>query len=155
MFVKFSKAFDSIHRGEIEQILLAYGFPKENVTVIMMLYKNTKAMVRSPAEDTDFFDIVVGIFLGDILVPYLFFIGIDYVRRKSIDLIKENGFTQKIARSKRYTAEIITDADYADDIALILNNMQLETLASMSMQIKQSTGFLNEKELSPLKMASI
>ena len=40
LFVDFSRAFDSIHRGEMEQILLAYGLPKETVTAIMMLYKN-------------------------------------------------------------------------------------------------------------------
>ena len=31
LLVDFSKAFDSIHRGKIEQILLAYGLPKETV----------------------------------------------------------------------------------------------------------------------------
>ena len=52
-FVDFSKAFVSIDRGKMEQILLAYGLPKETVTAIMMLYKNTKVKVRSPDEDTD------------------------------------------------------------------------------------------------------
>ena len=42
LFVDFFKAFDSIHRGKMEQILLAYGLPKEAVEAIMMLYKNTK-----------------------------------------------------------------------------------------------------------------
>ena len=32
----------------MEQILLAYAFPKETVTVVIMLYKDTKAMVYSP-----------------------------------------------------------------------------------------------------------
>ena len=30
LFVDFTKAFDSIHRGKMEQILLAYGQPKED-----------------------------------------------------------------------------------------------------------------------------
>ena len=47
--------FNSIHRGKMEQIQLAYGLPKETVAAIMMLYKDTKAMVRSPDGDTDFF----------------------------------------------------------------------------------------------------
>ena len=47
LFVDFSKAFDSIHRGNMEQILLIYWVLKETVTAIMMLYKNTKTMVRS------------------------------------------------------------------------------------------------------------
>ena len=29
LFVDFSKAFDSIHRGKMNQIFLAYGLPKE------------------------------------------------------------------------------------------------------------------------------
>ena len=61
LFEGFSKAFDSIDRGKIEQILLAYGLPKETVTAIMMLYKNTKVKLHSPDGDTDFFDIVAGV----------------------------------------------------------------------------------------------
>ena len=57
LFVDFSKAFDSIHRGKIEPILLAYSQPKENDAVIMMLYKNTKVKVCSSYGDTDCFDI--------------------------------------------------------------------------------------------------
>ena len=34
----FTKAFDSIHRGKMEQILLAYGIPKETVAAITILY---------------------------------------------------------------------------------------------------------------------
>ena len=34
--VDFTKAYDSIHRGKMEQILLAYGLPKETITAIMM-----------------------------------------------------------------------------------------------------------------------
>ena len=39
------KASDSICRGKIEQILLAYALHKETVTVITMVYKNMKAIV--------------------------------------------------------------------------------------------------------------
>ena len=67
----------------------------------MMLYKNTKATVRSPVGDTNFFDIVTGVLQGDTLTPYLFIICLDNALRTSIDLIKENGFTLKLARSRR------------------------------------------------------
>ena len=40
----------------------------------MMLYKNTKAMLRSPDGDTDFFNIVAKVLQGDTLAPYLFII---------------------------------------------------------------------------------
>ena len=51
--------FDSIHRGKMEQILLAYGVPKETVAAITILYRNTKEKVRSPDRDTEYFDIVI------------------------------------------------------------------------------------------------
>ena len=59
LIVDFSKAFDCIHRGKMEQILSAYGLLKETVAATMMLYiKNIKVKVRSPDGDTDYFDIV-------------------------------------------------------------------------------------------------
>ena len=129
LFVDFTKAFDSIHRGKMEQILLAYGLPEETVAAIMILYRNTKVKVHSPDGDTDYFDIVAGVLQGDTLAPYLFIICLDYVLRTSIDNIRENGFELTKKRSRRYPAKTITDADYADDIALLANTPnQAETL---------------------------
>ena len=129
LFVNFTKAFDSIHRGEMKQILQAYGLPKETVAAITILYSNTKVKVRSPDGDTEYFDIVAGVLQGDTLPPYLFIICLDYVLRTSIDKIRENGFELAKKRSRRYTAKTITDADYADDMALLANTPnQAETL---------------------------
>ena len=36
LFADFSKTFDSIHRGKMEQILLAYGLLRETVAATMM-----------------------------------------------------------------------------------------------------------------------
>ena len=107
LFVDFTKAFDSIHRGKMEQIILAYFLPKETVTDIIMLYRNAKVKVRSPDGDTDDFDIVAGVLQGDTLFPYLFIICLDYVLRTSIDKIKENGFKLTNERSRRYPAQTI------------------------------------------------
>ena len=92
LFVDFSKAFDSIHRGKMKQILLAYGLPKETVAVIMMLHKNMKVKVHSLDRDTDYFDIVAGVLQGDTFAPYLFIICLDYVLRMSINKMKDNSF---------------------------------------------------------------
>ena len=35
----------------------------------MMLYRNTKVIVRSPDGDTDYFDLVAGVLQGDTLAP--------------------------------------------------------------------------------------
>ena len=129
LFVDFTKAFDSIHRGKMEQILLTYSLPKETVAAITILYRNTKVKVCSPDGDTEYFDIVTGVLQGDTLAPYLFIICLDYVLRTSIDKIRENGFKLTKKRSRRYTAKTITDADYADDIVILANTPnQAETL---------------------------
>ena len=67
IFVDFTKAFDSIHRGKMEQILLANGIPKETVAAITILYRNTKIKVLSPDGDTEYFDIVAGALQGETL----------------------------------------------------------------------------------------
>ena len=78
LFVDFTKAFDSIYRGKMEKILLAYGVPKETVGAITILYRNTKVKVRSPDGDTEYFDIIARVLQGDTLAPYLFIICVDY-----------------------------------------------------------------------------
>ena len=104
LFVDFSKAFDSIHRGKMEQILIAYGLPIETIAAIMMLYKNTKVKVHSSDGDWDYFDIVAGVSQGDTLPPYLFIICLDFVLWTSIDKMKDNGFKLSKERSRRYHA---------------------------------------------------
>ena len=104
--------------------------PKETVAAIIMLYKNTKVKVCSPDGDTDNFDIVAGVQLGDTLGDtYLFIISVDYELRTSIDKMKDNGFKPTKERSRRYPALTITDDDYADNIALLTHTpAQAETL---------------------------
>ena len=95
----------------------------------MILYKNTKVKVRSPDGDTDYFDIVASELQGDKLAPHLFIICLDYVLWMSVDKMKENGFKLAKERSRRYPTQTITDADFADDIALLANTLaQAETL---------------------------
>ena len=95
----------------------------------MILYRNIKVKVCSPDGYVDYFDIVAGVLEGDTLTPYLFIICLEYMLRTSIDKIKENGFKLTKKRSSRYPAKTITDADYADDIAILANApTQAETL---------------------------
>ena len=113
----------------MDQILLADGVPKETVAAITILYRNSEVKVRSPYGDKEFFGIVVGVLQGNTLAPYLFIIFLDYVLRTSIDKIKENGFELTKKRSRMYSAKKLTDANYADDIAILANTAnQAKTL---------------------------
>ena len=71
--------------------------------------------------ETEYFDIVAGVLQGDTLPPYHFITCLDHVLRTSIHKIKENGFELTKKRSRRYPAKAFTDADYADDIAILAN----------------------------------
>ena len=93
-----------------------------------------------------------------------------YILRTSIDKIKENGFELTKRRSRRYPATTITDADYADDIAILANTPdQAETLlhsleraaASIGLHVNahktenmcyNQTGDISTLEGTPLKL---
>ena len=124
LFVDFSKAFDSVHRGKMLKILKAYGIPDQLVSAIDKLYEGTRAKVISPDGETDYFTILAGVLQGDTLAPYLFAIVVDYVMRKATSGREEEfGFTLHHRKSRRCPAVNITDLDFADDIALLSNEI--------------------------------
>ena len=104
--VEFSKAFDSKHRGKMEQILLAYDFPKEIIAAIMMLYKNMKVKVCSLDRNTDYSNIEAGVLQGHTLASCLFIICLfawniyRFNERKQLQTGK--GKKQKIPRTNYY-----------------------------------------------------
>ncbi|XP_072047147.1 uncharacterized protein [Amphiura filiformis] len=105
-FIDFRKAFDTIHRGKMLQILRAYGIPKQLVDAIGRTYKKTRAKVI-PDGETELFDIVAGVLQGDTLAPYLFVIVLDYALRMAIDGKEEAlGFQLERRKSRRVGPEV-------------------------------------------------
>ena len=148
-FIDFSKAFDSIDRGKLFKILKAYGVPPRLLQSIETLYANTKAKVLSPDGETDTFDLMMGVLQGDTLAPFLFVIVLDYAMRKAIDGKEEDfGFTITPKQSRRKGAKMITDLDFADDIALISNLIQQarELLLAVERECKKVGLNINAKK---------
>ena len=101
-FVDFRKAFDSVHRDKMMNILSAYGIPDELAKAISLLYENTRAKILSPNGDTEFFDTLADVLQGDALAPYLFAIVIDYTVRQAVgDQELDLGFKLDKRRSRR------------------------------------------------------
>ena len=50
-------------------------------------------------------------------------VSLDYNLQMSIGQIKENRFTLKKTRSRQYPTETMTDAEYADNQALLINTL--------------------------------
>ena len=83
-------------------------------------------------------------------MPYLFISCLDYVLRTCIDLRKENGLTLKKAKSRRDPTKTMTDTNYADALALLVNaSTQTKSLQHSSEQAAEGIGFYlnaNKKE---------
>ena len=70
-FIDFQKAFDSIHRSTLWNILKKYGVPEKYVNIIKTLYENSKCAVKVNSSLTDWFFIKTGVRQGCILSPLL------------------------------------------------------------------------------------
>ena len=128
LFDDFTKAFKSIHRGKMDQILLTCGLPKETIADIMLyrntkiatmiLYRNTKVKVRSTDGHTDYFNIIADVLQGVTLSPYLFISWLDYVLGTPIDKMKENSFKLnkekklKVPRTNNYRRGLCASGKY-------------------------------------------
>ena len=102
------------------KILKAYDVPPRLLAAINKLYENTRARVITPDGETEFFQIIARVLQGDTLAPYIFAIVLDYVMRKTYQGREEElGFHLQKRQSQRVPQKIVTDLDFADDLALI------------------------------------
>ena len=148
VFVDFSKAFDSVDRSKMFDILKLYGIPDKIITAIKVLYTDTSSTVLTSDGETPPFSISSGILQGDTLAPFLFIIVVDYVLRMSLDTISDKGLEIKPRQSSRHPAKYLTDTDFADDIALISNSLvNAQCLLQSLEQASNCVGlYLNESK---------
>ena len=112
------------------KILKAYGIPPTLLRAIESMYTNTRAKVTrakvvSPDGETELFDITAGVLQGDTLAPFLFIIVLDHSLRKPMDGKEEElCFTITPRKSSRHPKEVLADLDFADDIALLSDQLR-------------------------------
>ena len=103
------------------------------------MYQNTMAKVTSPDGETDLFEILAGVLQGDTLAPYLFVIVLDYALREAIDGKEEElGFHLDRRRSRRIGPKVLVDLDFADDIALLSN--EIKQAQELLLRVEESVG---------------
>ena len=152
-FIDFKKAFDSIHRGKMMRILRAYGIPPNLIRAIEHMYTNTKARILSPDGETEMFEITAGVLQGDTLAPFLFIIVLDYAMRQAISGKEEElGFTLHPRKSRRHPKVVLTDLDFADDIALLSDEIEQaqELLSRVESECKKVGLCINAKKTKAL-----
>jgi ribonuclease HI len=127
-FVDFSKAFPSVSFAAIRAALIAFHVPIPLINMIMSIYSDPKAFVRTPFGDTEHFNILTGTFQGDVLAPFLFVMVLDRVLCQALDEDEGSGIQlQRVRRTPvreglrhpKEASKRFTDVDYADDLALI------------------------------------
>jgi hypothetical protein len=78
LFIDFNKAYDSVSREALYNILIEYGIPKKLVRLIKMCLNVTYSRVRMGKNFSEVFPIRNGLKQGDALSPLLFNFALEY-----------------------------------------------------------------------------
>ncbi|KAL9959458.1 hypothetical protein ACROYT_G032784 [Oculina patagonica] len=127
-FVDFEKAFDSVHRESLWNIMKSYGIPRKMVRVIAGIYQGFECAVVDGSEASEWFKIKSGVKKGCVMPGFLFLLALDWTMRK-VTVDKRRGIRWNFTT-------VLEDLDFADDIAL---------LSSKISDLQEKTGRLAEE----------
>ena len=79
----FQKAFDSLAREKIWQVLRSYGIPEKFVHIIKNWHNNSQSVVIYEGKISDWFKITTGVKQGCVISGLIFIIVLDWVKRRT------------------------------------------------------------------------
>ncbi|KAI8496908.1 hypothetical protein Bbelb_255630 [Branchiostoma belcheri] len=123
-YVDMKQAFDSVYRNALWLLLKALGVPAKLVHLLSLLYSNTSSRVKVNGLLSDSFVINSGVRQGCVLAPTIFNVAIDHVMGRTVEQcncgVSFRDFT-------------VTDLDYADDVAILAEVLEVLQLALQAM----------------------
>ena len=129
VFVDFSKAFDTVGRTGLWQLMRKYGCPEKFTTMIEALHTGMMANVSVGGEVSELFSVTNGVKQGCVLAPMLFSIFLsamldeafrDIQSRESADLFNVAHFNAKTKTTRILMRELL----FADDSALVAHSAE-------------------------------
>ena len=114
-YVDFKKAFDSVHRETLWELLRLRGIPEKILCLIRALYTDTESAVRWGGGTSEFFHVSTGVRQGCVLAPSLFSACMDWIMGSTVG----HGFSGASLGDERFT-----DLDFADDAVIFAETMQ-------------------------------
>ncbi|KAL4084353.1 hypothetical protein QTP88_028176 [Uroleucon formosanum] len=109
LFIDFKKAYDSIHRESLYNIMYEFGFPKKLIALTKMCMENTKYRVRTRNITSETFTVETGLKQGDALSLVLFNLTLE----KVIRVLQDNEGGLLIGQNK------IQILGFADDLDIL------------------------------------
>ena len=119
-YVDLKKAFDSVHRGTLWDILRVRGIPARIIGLMTGLYSGTESAVKCGSGISDFFPVNSGVRQGCVLAPSLFNTCMDWVLGKVVD---QSHCGASVGNTK------ISDLVFADDAVLLAESLDVLVMA--------------------------
>ncbi|KAG0714105.1 LINE-1 retrotransposable element ORF2 protein [Chionoecetes opilio] len=119
-YVDLKKAFDSVHRESLWDLLRLRGILARTIGLITGLYSGTESAVKCRAGVSSFFPVNTGVRQGCVLAPSLFNSCIDWVLDK---VVNQSDCGASVGNTK------ITDLVFADDAVIFAESLEVLVMA--------------------------
>ena len=78
-FIDFEKAFNSLHRPSLWEIIKAYGIPVKIIRIVQLLYQDSECAVLDNGQASEWFKVNTGVKQGCVMSGFLFLLAIDWI----------------------------------------------------------------------------